>query len=169
VEPRLFCEQLEHASFVPHPDGGRITERELGQKAPVDRGAARRPSGTAQVIRAGELDRELVQPGAGDAERGSKPGSEYSLNQPSLFTQCPSDDPWADTHRCVLLRREARMAPQPGSPLATSISSGHQLPLDCAEGRDRRPNVIETWMGRDSAVRTQYLSLRTRSMKDDTS
>jgi hypothetical protein len=72
VERRQVCEQLGHASLVPHPDSSRLGERELDQEAPVDRRAARRSGGTAQVVRARELDRESVQPGAGDAKRGSR-------------------------------------------------------------------------------------------------
>jgi hypothetical protein len=57
---------------VPHPDSSRLREHELGQKAPVNRRAARRPGRTAQVVRARELDRESVQSDAGGAQRGSK-------------------------------------------------------------------------------------------------
>ena len=34
VERREIREQLEHASFVPHPDSSRLGERELAQEAP---------------------------------------------------------------------------------------------------------------------------------------
>lgn len=86
--------------------------------------------GRLSVVRARELDRELVKPGAGDTERGSerRRGGLAHPAQP-IHTDSASDDPRRGARARPLALRSAQHPPEPRSP--TSIPSATPTSLPC--------------------------------------
>jgi hypothetical protein len=86
VQCGLLPEQLQHTSLVPHPHGRRLGEREVGQKAPIDRRTATRPRGTAEVFVPVSSIGSWSKPAPATRSADRKAGSEYSLNHPTPST-----------------------------------------------------------------------------------